>query len=1034
MLAMACISSVSFAQTREVSGLVTNSDGSPISGASVSIVGTNTATQTDGSGRFTISVAPGATLNVSYIGYNSQRVSIGNSTNLSIVLVSSDQTLEEVVVTGVGVATSKKKVAISVEAVNAEDLPKVPAGSIDQALVGKIAGAQINSVSGQPGQQAAILLRGINSLGSTQPMILLDGVQINTANNSNGGDYNTSSRLSDLDLSNVERIEVIQGAAAATIYGAQGANGVIQIFTKRGARNSKPAITLSSQTGFDNALRGNFSLAQNHFYNTDTEGYIVNGAGNRLEPDATGFYGTPGFTITGETLNNKPYKEVIYDNVDRLFKKNILTQNTNLNITGGGEAADYALTLSQIKQNSVIKGAYDRYNLTANLGLDLFEGFTARSITQVAYSDNATGGINGANNINSALGTAVTNKRYIDLLWRDANGDLFSDGENSNSVNPFYSNEYVDRGAKNTRIIQSFNFNYKPFKVLEFDYKYGIDNYRYDYSILTKYQLDVNTAGSGASPLAGEIAYDKDQETVHNSLLSAFVKLNFEEDFGLAIPLNTTTHLAYDWRKRNYHNVYSRGSGFAPYPPYGMNATTTRHAQEYIEEFRTFGYLVNQRLDWGSLFGVSGGVRVDYSSAFGSGTDAFVFPRGDAYFNIGDLIQSNTLSLFKLRGAFGKAGIQPGAYARRITLNSGSVGTDGTLYTKFTSNNPLLNVEVSTEQEIGADIGFRTGNSGWFNNISFNATYWSRTSKDVIRGLDLAPSTGSAAILTNAIDLKSKGFQASFDASVRDTESFKWNFGIRFGTSTSIVDRIANGKDITLGDGGSGEFFLREGESVGAFFGYKYLTAIDETDVLGNRYIPEADAALYTISEGMVVNKTTKAVKFTSDKHRIGDPNPKFNMTFLNDFTITRNLNVNLQLDWVYGNDIYNQSKQWLFRDYTHSDFDKEITVDGETGAFVNYHYSLYNTNNTNNFFVEKGSYLRLRNLGISYDLADIVKYDKIKSLRLSVTGRNLFTISNYSGMDPESSASLNNPLRRGLDLHNFPNMRTFQFGVNVGF
>src|SRR5690606_9337284 len=142
------------------------------------------------------------------------------------------------------------------------------------------------------------------------------------------------------------------------------------------------------------------------------------------------------------------------------------------------------------------------------------------------------------------------------------------------------------------------------------------------------------------------------------------------------------------------------------------------------------------------------------------------------------------------------------------------------------------------------------------------------------------PSTGSGAILTNAIDLSSKGVQISADANIRRADNFTWDFGVRFGKSKSVVDRIANGKDISLGDSGSGEFVLKEGESVGAFFGYKYLTSIDQTDAEGNRYIPEANAGNYVIAEGKVVNKNTKAVAFTSDKFNIGDPNPIFNMTF----------------------------------------------------------------------------------------------------------------------------------------------------------
>ena len=140
-----------------------------------------------------------------------------------------------------------------------------------------------------------------------------------------------------------------------------------------------------------------------------------------------------------------------------------------------------------------------------------------------------------------------------------------------------------------------------------------------------------------------------------------------------------------------------------------------------------------------------------------------------------------------------------------------------------------------------------------------------------------------------------------------------------------------------------------------------------------------------------------------------------------------------LQLDWVYGNKIYNQTKQWLFRDYLHSDFDKEVTIDGQAGAYVAYYSSLYNTNNTNGYFVEDGSYLRLRNLGVSYNLTDLINKSFVKNLELSITGRNLLTITKYSGIDPEGAAAFDNPLRRGLDLYTFPNVRSVQFGISLG-
>ena len=236
-------------QTRTISGKIRDDKGIPLSNVSVLVKGTSVGTTSNLDGDFSITLPAGArTLVLSRINMTSTEVEIGEQSVINATMQASDKVLDEVVVTGVGTGVSKRKVAISVESISAKDLPKVPQGSIDQALVGKIPGAQITSISGQPGQQAAIVLRGINTLSTTQPMILVDGMQINTTSNRNGtltsddnqGRGNLVFQPTNppgyliLTLANIERVEVIQGAAAATIYGAQGANGVIQIFTKKG--------------------------------------------------------------------------------------------------------------------------------------------------------------------------------------------------------------------------------------------------------------------------------------------------------------------------------------------------------------------------------------------------------------------------------------------------------------------------------------------------------------------------------------------------------------------------------------------------------------------------------------------------------------------------------------------------------------------------------------------------------------------------------------------------------------------------------
>ena len=1040
-----------FAQNKTVTGRVTDNSGNPLSGVSVQVKGTSVGTTTNAEGNYTLSVpATARTLVFSFVNMGTSEVSVGNGTVINTSLNPAEQSMQEVVITGVGTGVSKRKVAISVESISAKDLPKVPQASIDQALVGKIPGALISSTSGQPGQQAQILLRGINTLGTTQPMILVDGVQINATNNRNGTltandnqgrglasnvASNESSRLSDLDLSNVERVEVIQGAAAATIYGAQGANGVIQIFTKKGSRAGKTNITVNSRVSMDNVLTGNIKFADKHFYETDAEGFIISNAGTRLAPNsATGQTLQPKLPASLVTaFNDKSYRETLYDNVDAIFLDNALTFNNSVTISGGREKFDYALTLSHLNQEGILAGDYKRSNVSLNLGTELFKNFSFRSITQLIYSDNTTGGITGQNNIFSPLNAGLLTKRYLDLERKDSIGNYMVNPQvGETSVNPFYTRQFREWRAQNTRIIQNFNFNYKPFRFLEVDYKYGIDNYKYEYSDLIKYQQNTLTPTLGITPINGRLTFDYFNETFRNSLLSVFLRADFEKDLKINIPVNSTTQISYDYRKNKYRNTTTQGTGFTPFPPNNLNGTTPAIAEDN-SDFVTFGYLINQRFDYAELFGVSGGVRVDYSSAFGSGSDAFTFPRADGYFRLGQLLNVNAIKELKLRGAWGKAGIQPRPYDRFITLLSANLGTNGYLALNTVSNNPLLDVEVSTEKEVGADMIFQLGKRS-FRNVRFSATYWDKSSTNVIRALDLAPSTGAVSIINNALDLSSNGFHASLDADLFNQKNFTWDFGIRFGKSKSVVDRISNGKDIALGQNGAGQFVLKEGASIGAFFGLRPLRDVNETTSAGVAYIADAQKANYEVVNGYVVNKTTKAVFFTTELEPLGDPNPIFNTTFLNTFTLHKNLSIVTQLDWIYGNKIYNQTRQWLYRDYLSKDFDEPVTINGETKAFVNYYNSLYHTNNSNSHFVEDGSYLRVREITVNYNFTKLLNAGFINNAQLSLSGRNLFTITNYSGMDPEAAASLNNPLRRGLDLFSYPNFKTYQLALTLGF
>lgn len=867
-------------------------------------------------------------------------------------------------------------------------------------------------------------------------MIIVDGVEVNSSNYAlTSGSSAVSSRLADLDLSNVERVEVIQGAAAATIYGAQGANGVIQIFTKKGKKGERTEITYNSSLSVDEALTGNLSFAQKHPYKTDKEGYIIDGQNKRpikVDPE-TGYWTKPDPTIKDTTANIYSYKEKTYDHLKQYYKTAYTTQHS-VNITGAAGNVDYAIGASLLDQTSPVNGSYKKKNLSANVGVEVFKGLTLRSNTQLINSKNTTAGVNGRSSIYSGVGGALGTPAYVDLHFRDTAGKspVHYDPD-SNEVSPFYIYENQSNLAETNRVIQSINANYKFSKNLDFDYKYGYDHTRYDNSEFIKNQKNTNTPGSGISPLAGQLTERFIRHTLQNSLLSAYLRLDFQRDLKLKLPIQSTTQLSYDWRKDNYYRVTATGSGYGVEPPFTISSANTSTSSDFEQEFVTFGYLVNQKFDYANLFGVSVGVRSDFSSAFGEGGKPFTFPRADAYFRIADLLKLEKVTELKLRGAYGEAGIQPDAYDRLITLSNDKLGDKGYYYLPTTARNPELEVQKSKELEVGLDYGFRLG-EGWFHRLSGNVVYWDRKSFGTIYNIETPPSLGAQELTTNAIDLSSNGIQASLDLGVLSTDKVDWTFSTRFSKGETVVDKISNGKRIVVGIQGGGQSTLDEGERVGTFFGYKPLSSLTQTNSKGERYIADADLNNYQLVNGMVVNKQSKEVIFSTEQEKMGDATPDFTMSFFNDITFAKKLTFSVQVDWTKGGDIYNGTKQRMYFNRTHGDLDTPIPVDKNL-PYTKYYVSLYNKGQATSYFIEDGSYVRVRNVSLSYDMTDILKETFIKGLTLTASVRNLLTFTNYSGLDPEAvGVSLNNPLYRGIDLYTFPNMRTVTMALNVRF
>lgn len=1078
--------------------LTSKDDASVLPGVNIVLKGTTTGTVSDAEGNYQLSVpASGGTLMFSFIGYTTQEVVIGERKIIDLQMESDTKTLSEVVVTGAGVATDKKKLGISVESITSDKLPATPTASIDQALVGKVAGAQISSISGNPGDPVNILLRGINTVqGGTLPLIMVDGVQAGATD------------LNSLDLNNVERIEVVQGAASASIYGAQGAKGVIQIFTKKG-RAGKMAINFSSSYAQNEFLNvGNVHKSMFHPYQVDANNNIVSQSDGvtplqytdygAIEDIAYQFgggppvsAGTPQGTVGGSNFryaaldprntNHTPYNGNLkyYDHFKQVFKTGYTTNNS-LNFSGGGDKNDFSVTISDNKTLSPVlqNGTLERTNLSVNLGFELFKGFKIRSITQAIYtSNNMVPGLGGAGGFDFGRGQSIgsigavygflNTSPFFDLTRKDADGNYplyqTADFLSVNSANPYYYKQYASGKDDKIDVLQNFEADYTINKFFELNAKYGL-NYRNETARQTyanqSQNLNSNVyapnyIGVYASENTGEIVNYQYNNTFHNLLANGYFRSDLKEDFNFSLPISVSTQVGFDYRKRIYKEYDSYGAGLGLYPPVRVTNTATQAVvRDYVEPFITYGYLVNQKINYGDYGGLTAGFRSDWSSAFGRGSTPFTFPHADVFLSLSTFWKDGklgeTLPYFKIRAAYGQAGIQPNAFDRFSTLDPGNLGNRAiySIPTTFSSplQNPNLKVEVSTEKEGGFDFTINALKGDWLRSINGSFTYWTRHSDNVIYTVNLPLSTGTPNQLTNAMGMGSDGFQFSLNMPVYTSNTLKWDFTTNFGHQYSKITTISGGADIILtSSAGSTSLVLTPGRAIGQVYGYKTLRSVTDTDQNGNRYVTPGNESNYAIVEGRLTDLTTYQMQFANQQVPVMQPNPDFNMAFINSLGFKDYLTFTFQFDWIKGSHLYNQTKEWMYRDGISGDFDKKVTINGTTAAYTAYrisaYYNLFGTlfgpgnNSTKDYFVEDASFVRLRNVTVGFDFAKVFKINSLKKLQIVFTGRNLWTKTKYSGYDPEvSSGTVNSSFDRGVDHSTLPNIKSYQVGLNIGF
>ncbi|MEY4459455.1 MAG: hypothetical protein RIT38_660 [Bacteroidota bacterium] len=992
-----CIDTI--AQTL-VSGKVTNQkDNSGIEGISIVIKGTRNGVVSDNLGGFTLKVNNNnaVTLVASGVGFKTQELNVDPSkmaTGLNIVLTEQYSKLDEVVVTGTSAGTTKRQLGSYVSSVSAEDLNKGASGNVLAALQGKTAGAQIIQNSGDPAGGISVRLRGISSvLSSSEPLYIVDGVIINnatnrvtnTSSNYDGGNFVGSigqNRMVDINPADIERIEVLNGAAAAATYGSRANAGVIQIFTKRG--KSGAAKVSFSSTFISSALRKKLDVNQS----PTKFGGPTDGVGAQTQDVLT-----PALTNTTSVTR--------YDYQDYIFRDASGTDNT-LSISGGNDKTKYYFGGSYYNNQGIIKNTdFQRFSFRSNIDQVINKWMSMNM--GLNYTNSSANEKPDGQSFFSPTNSVTIIGNFHDIWTRDANGNIKAVGERGRA-NPVSVIEDIKQRQSTNRILANFGLKLKPMKGLTVDYTMGIDNYAQNgTTYIPPYAYNVSPAFYG-----GGLTLDPTQNGYASTASNHFFQINHDlsanYNFEITNDINSTTQVGYSqqYEKNNY--ALLQGRGFAPFIETVNGASTPIPGVDERSEISVSGLYVQQNFKFKNQLFLTGAVRRDGSSVFGANQRNQTYAKASASYIISStefwnsLGLSKAFDLFKVRVAYGESGNLTGigAYSRFNSYSSNSFLGRSALNSSTTLANENVKPERQAEVEYGMDLGM-------FNNrVGLTVNVYNKKVTDLLINRQLAPTNGFASLLDNFGSLENKGYEIMLSLTPVQTKDLKWEMTTIYNHNENKAIKI--GQALTLFSTNAGApVAIVEGQPIGVFYGTYFARGTDGAITKNAAGIPLAATGV------------TRKV--------IGNPNPDYTASLVNELSFKK-WNFRAQLDAVQGVDVFNAD----FR--TRQGVGNGTVAEAEQRGLLprGYVSGIYAIEE---WRVDDGSFIKLRELSLSYNVGK-VKF--INNLSINFSGRNLISWDNYKGYDPEVNSAGQSTLLRGIDFGATPIPRTFSFGIKADF
>lgn len=1018
-----------FSQNRVLTGTITNSTGNPVPFATIEQKGTSSSTTANENGKYNMTVSgSNIILIVSSAGFTTKEVNVGNASTFDIQLQESGS-LSEVVVTAFGIKKEKKSLGFTVQQVDSKELNINHQSNVVNALQGKVAGVQISSSGGGPGQGARILIRGINSLDAgrnNQPLFIIDGVEIDNSTYTTGGaeTRGMSNRAADINPDDIESISVLRGGAATALYGIRAANGAILITTKS-AKAGKFQVGYSGMYSFDKV---NKTPDVQHKF---TQGYLG-------VYDKTSFWPSWGPTIAEAKALDPTHPDEIFNNFERGYRTGNQTRHS-VNLTGGTERVQLAGSMSYFQQDGVIPFSdYKSYNARLN------SQFTISSKLKAGASINF---------INSGGGRVNADRYGEQLIYWSPRWDVMDyikpDGtqknygvDNDNPVYTLATNRFVDNV---NRTIASAFVNYSPVKWLNFTYRFGNDFY-----------TDARThTAPGPKGTVGELINgDNDMGFINeynlkNRIITSTAIANFNHAF-INDNLSVDFKIGHDLRDAKVRRVSTTGDTLVVPDLFLMQNTKKVLANSFISDQRNYGFFGDLTLGWKNLLFLNITGRNDFTSTLSKENRSYFYPSASISYIFSDQFHlPQWWNYGKLKLSYAKLGKDGDPYSIVTAFAPGTpIGSSVPFTQVNTLGNPNLRPEFTSTYEIGTELRFLHSRLG------LEVIAYQSKSKDLLVPAKISNTTGFDEAFVNAGEIENKGLEITLSAVPVKTKDFTWDMRYNFSTNKNRVIKLNEGlNEIILGSqfgyiGATVTSKLVPDYAYGALFGRSYA-----------RYYGSKQDDGVTIAKDQPLLIGANGFPIVDTRQRyLGNSLPKWIFNTTQTFTY-KQFSLSALLDVREGQDRYNQFANFMAafgtakftENRTETIVFDGVLADGTkntkpvylgqaTGPDGNNYGNGYYRNYyraSSEPFIEDASWIRLRSLSLSYAVPAnmVTKTKAITAASVSLTGNNLWLKTDFTGFDPESSSSPSGSnTSDSFSGFTYPGIRSFMISLNLQF